>query len=158
MGIWSCVCKSWKISTLPTWCARSLSHVRLFATLWTVCGPPASTVQGILQARILESVAISFSTFSTYKGEQICAPGIKFLFCLIMAVFPLEPDVASETFSHISYVYFSRVGHCTNHRTVHGSLAFILMLSDDRRLLYTGCFSNPNPKQTTDTAIAMQYT
>ena len=34
------------------------------ATLWTVdCSPPGSSVHGILQARILEWVAISFSFF-----------------------------------------------------------------------------------------------
>ena len=37
---------------------KSLSRVQLFVTLWT--GPPGS-VRGILQARILEWVAISFS-------------------------------------------------------------------------------------------------
>ena len=37
-----------------------LSHVRLFATPWTVA-PPGFSVHGISQARILESVAISFS-------------------------------------------------------------------------------------------------
>ena len=37
------------------------THVRLFATLWTVCSPLESSVHGILQARILEWVAISSS-------------------------------------------------------------------------------------------------
>ena len=40
---------------------KSLSRVQLFATPWTVCSPPDSSVHGILQARILEWVAISFS-------------------------------------------------------------------------------------------------
>ena len=34
-------------------------HVWLFVTLWTVCSSPGSSVHGILQARILEWVAIS---------------------------------------------------------------------------------------------------
>ena len=42
--------KNWKL----------LSHVWLFATPWTVCGPLGSSVHGILQAKILE-FAISFS-------------------------------------------------------------------------------------------------
>ena len=42
--------KNWKL----------LSHVWLFVTPWTVCGPPGSSVHGILQAKILE-FAISFS-------------------------------------------------------------------------------------------------
>ena len=40
---------------------KSRSRVRLFATPWTACSPPGSSVHGILQARILEWVAISFS-------------------------------------------------------------------------------------------------
>ena len=40
---------------------KSVSRVRLFAAPWTVCSPPGSSVQGILQARTLEWAAISFS-------------------------------------------------------------------------------------------------
>ena len=40
-------------------CAQSLSHVQLFSIM--DCSPPGSPVHGILQARILEWVAISFS-------------------------------------------------------------------------------------------------
>ena len=43
-------------------CAQSLSLVQLFPTPWTVCSPPGSSVQAIFQARILEWVAISFSS------------------------------------------------------------------------------------------------
>ena len=38
--------------------AKSLSCARLFATPWT-CSPPGFSVHGILQARVLEWVAIS---------------------------------------------------------------------------------------------------
>ena len=41
-------------------CARSLSRVRLSVTPWTVAHQAPLTM-GILQARILESVAISYS-------------------------------------------------------------------------------------------------
>ena len=48
---------------------KSLSRVRLFATPWTVAyqAPPSMgfSLHGILQARILEWVAISFSRAST---------------------------------------------------------------------------------------------
>ena len=44
---------------------KSLSHVQLFATLWTVCSLPGFSVHGILQARILEWVTISFSRGSS---------------------------------------------------------------------------------------------
>ena len=39
---------------------QSLSHVRLFATPWTVCSLPGSSVHRIFQARVLEWVAILF--------------------------------------------------------------------------------------------------
>ena len=41
--------------------AQSLSNLWLFAIPWTVCSPPGSSVHGILQARVLEWVAIAFS-------------------------------------------------------------------------------------------------
>ena len=40
------------------------SHIPLFATPWTAAPLPGSSVHGILQARILEWFAISFSTLS----------------------------------------------------------------------------------------------
>ena len=42
---------------------QSLSHVQLFATLWTI-------VHGILQARILEWVALPFSRESSQPRDQ----------------------------------------------------------------------------------------
>ena len=47
-------CKYWKVKV------KSLSRVRLFATPWTVAHQ-APLSMGIFQARVLESVAISFS-------------------------------------------------------------------------------------------------
>ena len=44
---------------------KLLSRVRLFATRGLYCSPPNSSVHGILQARILEWVAISFSRGSS---------------------------------------------------------------------------------------------
>ena len=58
---------------------KSLSRVRLLATPWTAahqappsmgfCSPPGSSVHGILQARILEWVAISFSKGSFWPRD-----------------------------------------------------------------------------------------
>ena len=49
--------------------AKSLqSH--LFATLWAIARPPGSSVRGILQARILEWVAISSSRGSSPPRDQ----------------------------------------------------------------------------------------
>ena len=44
---------------------RKWSYVWLFVTPWTVCSPPGSSIYGILQARILEWVAIPFSRGSS---------------------------------------------------------------------------------------------
>ena len=65
----------WQVSSFPlappgkprkwTWKWKSLSRVRLFATTWTVARPGFS-VCGILQAGILERVAISFSRASSW--------------------------------------------------------------------------------------------
>ena len=44
---------------------KLLGHVWLFATLWMDGNPPGSSVHGILQARILDWVAIPFSRESS---------------------------------------------------------------------------------------------
>ena len=48
---------------------QSLSHARLFRNPVN-CGPPGSAVHGIFQARILESIAISFSRGSSPRRDQ----------------------------------------------------------------------------------------
>ena len=48
---------------------KFLSRVRLFATPWTVCNLPGSSVHGIFQARVLEWVAISFSRGSSQPRD-----------------------------------------------------------------------------------------
>ena len=50
-------------------CTQSFSPVQLFATLWTIaCQAP---VHGILQARILEWIVISFSRGSSQPRDQM---------------------------------------------------------------------------------------
>ena len=44
---------------------------------WTVCSLPGSSVLGILQARILEYVAISFSTGSSQPRDQTQSPTLQ---------------------------------------------------------------------------------
>ena len=46
------------------------SHVQLFATMWT--SPPGSSVRGILQARILEWVAMPSSRGSSQPRDRTC--------------------------------------------------------------------------------------
>ena len=50
-----------------------LSRVRLFVTPWTIA-PTGSSVHGILQARILERVAIPFSRGSSRPRDQTLSP------------------------------------------------------------------------------------
>jgi len=57
-------------------CAKSLSCVRLFATLWTAaCQAPLS--KGILQARMLEWVAICSSRGSFQPGIELTSPTLQ---------------------------------------------------------------------------------
>ena len=53
-------------------------HTQLWLTLCNPmdCGPPGSSVHGIIPARILESVAISSSRESFWPGDQTCISGI----------------------------------------------------------------------------------
>ena len=53
---------------------KSLSHVRLFVTPWS---SPSSSVHGILQARILEWVAISFSGDLPDSGIEPRSPTLQ---------------------------------------------------------------------------------
>ena len=55
-----CVLKWWRErASLFSWAhVGQFSHVQLFVTPWTVCSPAGSSVQGILQATILEWVAM----------------------------------------------------------------------------------------------------
>ena len=52
-----------------------LSRVQLFLTLWTSL--PGSSVNGILQARILEWVAISFSRESSQPRDRTRSPALQ---------------------------------------------------------------------------------
>ena len=55
-----------------------LSRVRLYATPWTASSPPGSSVHGILLARTLEWVAISFSLNDSYKVYFSCGSFLLF--------------------------------------------------------------------------------
>ena len=53
------------------WQSESVSHSVTYNSLWPMdCSPPGSSVHGILQARILEWVAISFSRGSSQHRDQ----------------------------------------------------------------------------------------
>ena len=57
-------------------CAHPLSRVQLFATPWT--SPSGFSVHGILQARILEWVAISFSKGSSWPKDWTCSSWVSY--------------------------------------------------------------------------------
>ena len=54
---------------------KSLSPVRLCATPWTVCSPPRSSVHEIVQARRLQWVAISRSSWPRNRTRVSCIAG-----------------------------------------------------------------------------------
>ena len=65
------------MSAPPAWLgvrALSLSRVQLSAAPWTVCSPPGSSLHGILQAGILEWVAVSSSRGSPRPRDQTRVP------------------------------------------------------------------------------------
>ena len=68
-SIWSLV-HPWFRTSLFVAVVYLPSCVWFFATPWTVCSPPASSVHGIFQARTLEWVAISFSKCSSWLRNQ----------------------------------------------------------------------------------------
>ena len=57
---------------------RSENHSVVSDSLWPMdCSPPASSVHGLLQARILEQVAISFSRESSQPKDQPRPPALQ---------------------------------------------------------------------------------
>ena len=54
------------------WCMCVLSHAQQCLTLRSYCSPPGSSVHGILQARILEWVAIFSSRGSSQQRDRTC--------------------------------------------------------------------------------------
>ena len=59
-------------------CARALSYSDVSDSLWPVdCSPPGSSDHGILQARILEWVAISFFRGSSWPRDGKGSPALK---------------------------------------------------------------------------------
>ena len=60
---------NWKSHMLLCVCACVLSHVRLCDP--RDCGPPGSSVHGVLQARTLEWIAISYSREPSWPRDRI---------------------------------------------------------------------------------------
>ena len=73
-----------------------LSHVRLFGNLMD-CSPPDSSIHGILQARILEWVAISFFRGSSWPRDQTQVSCIAGRFFIIWALGKFRATVYGVT-------------------------------------------------------------
>ena len=70
--IYSSVCANIRRKPVFIFCGAVLNRfncVQLFVTLSVACSPPSSSVHGILQARILEWAAISFSRGSFQRRD-----------------------------------------------------------------------------------------
>ena len=88
---------------------KSLSHVQLFATPWTVAYQP-TFLHGILQARILEWVAISFSSGSSGVRDRTwvsCTASVSHITFLsfILPVFARNVPLISLIFLKRSLVF-----------------------------------------------------
>ena len=74
--VWSCQDLRWYkgMNTFSLMCmhAKSLQSCLILCNP-VDCSPPASSVQLILQARILEWIAISYSRQSSWPMDQICS-------------------------------------------------------------------------------------
>ena len=71
---------------------RALSRARLCDP--TDCSPPGSSVRGVLQARILEGAAMSFSRGSSRPGLEAGLPLCRQMLC------PLSPQWEAEVMLH----------------------------------------------------------
>ena len=77
---WTAVMASWSMCM----CILSrFSHVRLFLFEPMDCSPPGTSIHGILQARILEWVAMPSSRGSSQPRDQIC---ISYVCCICRQV------------------------------------------------------------------------
>ena len=107
---------------------KSLSHIRLFATPWTSL--PGSSVHGILQARVLEWVAISFSMVIWYIHCNLHA----WLYSTYTVIYMLGYTVHTlwsirliiqyiHWFTHVVIWYM----HCDLHALLHSTYTVIYM-------------------------------
>ena len=86
-------------------CAKSIQSCPIFSTLWTIAPtpPPGSSVHGILQARKLKWVAISFSRGSSQPRDQTWSPALQedSLACELPGKPPYNPSCLAMTIFHI---------------------------------------------------------
>ena len=73
-----------------------LSCVQLFVILWTICSLPGFSLHRIFQARILESVVISFSTL-THKDPLFPTTFVEDLPNIFYSVFLLPSQISIKS-------------------------------------------------------------
>ena len=84
---------------------KSISRVRLFATLWTAA-PPGSSVHGIFQARVLEWVAIFSSRGSSQPRDwtQVsCIADRRFTIWATRKAFQIHLKTKKKKTSHVNF-------------------------------------------------------
>ena len=103
----------WRLNYLPVRsetakhvCALScFSHVRLCGTM--NCSPPGSSAHGVLQARILEWVAVPSSRGSYWSRDQSC---ISYVYLHWQAgSLSLVPPGKTPEMAMLSHIYYTRV-------------------------------------------------
>ena len=98
----------WLLRSMIRMCVCVLSHIQLWDPM--DCSPPGSSVHGILQARILQWVAIPFSRASSRPRDRSQVS------CIAGRFFPLSHQ-GSPKLSH-RYVYIGKSIWCTEFDTI----------------------------------------
>ena len=98
-----------------------VSHVWLLATLCTVCSLPGSSVRGILQARILEWVAMPSSKGSSWPRDPTC---ISYISCIGRQV--LHTSV--KTILYFWYYIFGKKHNIESQQWFFGQRGFTIFL------------------------------
>jgi len=132
------------------WKCYLISHVWLSVTTWTVRSPPGSSVHGILQARILEWGAISFSRRSSRPRDQTQVSCIAGRFCTTWAT----KDTHTHTYIY-TFIYNSRLSFITGYHNIVNIVPWLYNRSwllirsihcdaplNSRRLIYPSLFSS----------------
>ena len=92
------------------------------SSLWSLCSLPGSSVHGILQARILEWIAIPFSRGSSRSTDQIqvsCIAGRFFTLGATKETFPLRDLTAKFVTAMSSFLWEIGKEEISPHRMIY---------------------------------------
>ena len=93
------------------------------------CSPPGSSVRGILQARILECVAISFSRGSSPPRYQTRVSYIKGRFFLVTAEPPEKPPQSVQSLSRVRLFVTPWAAACQASLSITNSWSLLTLMS-----------------------------